>query len=72
MNNYRRLVGHLSAPPFQGFFTILTLNPGLAPWANLLDPSGVLTFATEISSEISCSPVSGSAARMASNLLVRL
>src|SRR5213592_3226064 len=45
---------HLSAvetePPcaaLSGLSAIRTLNPGLAPWAVLLDPFGVLGFATE-------------------------
>src|SRR5213078_3958394 len=37
----------LPAPPFSGLSAIRTLNPGLAPWAVLLDPFGVLGFATE-------------------------
>src|SRR5207247_9222207 len=37
----------LPAPPFQGSLQIGTLNPGLAPWAVLLDPFGVRCFATE-------------------------
>src|SRR5438876_669786 len=39
----------LPAPPFQGSLQIGTLNPGLAPWAVLLDPFGVRCFATETS-----------------------
>ena len=39
----------LPAPPFQGFPQFWTLNPGLAPWAVLLDPFGVLGFAPETS-----------------------
>src|SRR5216117_389702 len=45
---------HLSAvetePPcaaLSGLSAIWTLNPGLAPWAVLLDPFGVLGFAPE-------------------------
>src|SRR5438034_9640351 len=34
--------------PFRAF-AIWTLNPGLAPWAVLLDPFGVLGFAPETS-----------------------
>jgi hypothetical protein len=30
-----------------GLCEICALNPGLAPWANLLDPFGVLGFATD-------------------------
>src|SRR5437016_10324384 len=47
---------HLSAvetePPcaaLSGLSAIWTLNPGLAPWAVLLDPFGVLGFAPETS-----------------------
>ena len=39
----------LPAPPFQGSLQIGTLNPGLAPWAVLLDSFGVRCFATETS-----------------------
>jgi len=37
----------LPAPPFQGSLQSGTLNPGLTPWAFLLDPFGVLGFAPE-------------------------
>jgi len=35
--------------PFRGFLQSRPLNPGLAPWAVLLDPFGVLGFAPETS-----------------------
>src|SRR5216117_2583150 len=44
------LSGVESEPPYaalSGLSAIWTLNPGLAPWAVLLDPFGVLGFAPE-------------------------
>src|SRR5437870_11965315 len=45
---YLELRPNLAAPPFRAFCN-LALNPGLAPWAVLLDPFGVLGFAPETS-----------------------
>ncbi|PYU98962.1 MAG: hypothetical protein DMG10_26755 [Acidobacteria bacterium] len=38
-----------SCAALSGLSAIWTLNPGLAPWAVLLDPFGVLGFAPETS-----------------------
>src|SRR5207249_7418945 len=48
-----------SEPPcaaLSGLSAIWTLNPGLAPWAVLLDPFGVLGFGPETRLEVDLEP----------------
>ena len=50
MNIYMKLRRPNLRRPFRAFGN-LALNPGLAPWAFLLDPFGVRTFVTETSEQ---------------------
>jgi hypothetical protein len=50
VNVYLRLAGPL-CPALAGLSAVFTLNPGLTPWAILLDPFGVPGSAPETSLE---------------------